>query len=289
MIFYCYGCSNNQHRNSDLLLSLNPVINKSNDLIYEDTKRIQQDLLSRLNDPATYQRAMIWQPMAALVRAYSDTLINYLDSLKVKCKSEADHKLHLRGDEQEFKLKRSLENFKKSILSINEEATLEFEKEINTLPGFGNTQTLNEKYWSSRFKDEDIEGSLAILNMFESNTRVIENKMTRFFYYHTFALIHHYHKFSVLFSQTASIVKPGETITIEAGVGEFGMESGPLFKINRKTIKLNESAIASYKLITPAKPGEYTVPVSVEYYTPDGVRQSMIKDIKYTVFDTTRH
>ncbi len=305
LAFYCYGCSNDQHQNRDLLLSLNQSMDRSNDLINQETKRIQYELSDRLNDPQTHERSLVWQPRAALAKAYSDTLISYLENLKADLVSESGLKLYphdtVRMDNkevpaiifqkrnQESELRRRLETFKKNILNIDSGATLKFEKEINELPGWGNREIENAGYWSLLFKNETIVGSLAILNRYEMDTRVIENKMTKFFYYNTSAIIHRYHKFSVIVSQTADIVKPEETITIEAGVGEFGMESAPLFKINRKTIRLNGSGIASYKLKTPSKPGAYTVPVSVEYYTPDGIRQSMTKDIKYTIFDTTRH
>lgn len=98
-------------------------------------------------------------------------------------------------------------------------------------------------------------------------------------------IIESYHVFQPLIALSSSCVKAGDDIIIEAGIGSFSTESRPRITINGEIIRLNDYGVASYNLKTLNKSGKYSLPVKIEFTTPDGRKDFMTKNISYTVIE----
>jgi hypothetical protein len=98
-----------------------------------------------------------------------------------------------------------------------------------------------------------------------------------------------YESFQALIGLNSSCVKAGDEIEINAGVGSFSTAAQPHFSIDGKLIPANENGIAAYKFKTPLKAGTYSKTVKIEFYKPDGTKESMAKKLDYTVIDPSQN
>ena len=78
-------------------------------------------------------------------------------------------------------------------------------------------------------------------------------------------------------------MQPGEQIEITSGIGSFDSRPDPKVFVYGKQIPLNEHAFAVFKFKAEKKPGKYYVPVKIKYTDQNGRKQSIQKEIEYTV------
>jgi hypothetical protein len=88
---------------------------------------------------------------------------------------------------------------------------------------------------------------------------------------------------SALTGISTSFVQPGEQIEIFSGVGSFDSRPEPEIFVYGKPVRLTENAIAVCKFKAEKRPGKYYVPVKINYTDQNGRRQSIQKEIEYTV------
>ena len=94
---------------------------------------------------------------------------------------------------------------------------------------------------------------------------------------------HGYERFSAILTLSTSYVKSGQPITVYAGIGSFSDASKPIFTINGIIVPIDEEGRATYKFTAGKKPGQYLIPVKIEYTKPDGVQCVKKEIVKYTV------
>jgi len=120
---------------------------------------------------------------------------------------------------------------------------------------------------------------------FENNVKVNENKFIAYCHGKTFTIrCGAFDKVLPAVMQSKGFVKGGEVIEITAGIGVFTYRANPQITVNGKTIPV-EYGVAQYKLKTSLKPGNYTVPVKIEYVMPDGTNSFFARNIEYTVIE----
>ena len=298
------GCDNDDHKNLDLLFQLNKSLDNSNALIAKSNTVIYQAFLSRLEDPMFGQMANRWFPAAELVKASSDSLIESIVKLETDLKrasgldSSNSDKLKLADTRavemilfktnQGEKLRRKIKSYNVELLN-NQEAREYIGKKITEILEMNDSANSKKEYWDNLFKEKSAIASLTILNRIKNSILLVENNTMDFFYGHTSGCIYRYNKLGVLVNQSSKIVIPGDKIVIEAGVGEFDAAAKPSFQINGKHVGSNGDAHLYYTIKTSLKPGEYCVPVNVEFTRQDGTKINIEKTISYTVFDTTKH
>jgi hypothetical protein len=93
-----------------------------------------------------------------------------------------------------------------------------------------------------------------------------------------------YNSLEILVGQSSTILSPRETLTISAGMGEYSRRAQSKIKINGLNIEAyNGMGVAN--IIVPKKPGEYKIPVEIEYIKQDGTSETKTVEIQYRVVE----
>ncbi|HEX2606586.1 MAG TPA: hypothetical protein VHK91_04365 [Flavisolibacter sp.] len=89
--------------------------------------------------------------------------------------------------------------------------------------------------------------------------------------------------FNAIIAQSSTCLKPGDTLTITAGIGAFTRKNDPAIQINRKNVPLDDQNVAIQKMKITSIPGRYVVPIKVQYTDQDGKAQYFNQIIRYEV------
>jgi GldM N-terminal domain len=180
-----------------------------------------------------------------------------------------------------------LEKYRADILNVDIELNRRFNRHmIITTKEFDALDSSKKEFSKYFFNKVPVAAAISILSHFENSIIIIENKLVSFcdnqggFFIREF-----YESFKALIIQSSTKVKAGEAIEINAGIGAFSMAAQPEITIAGKTVATNEDGIAAYVIKAAAKPGEYIIPVKINFVKPDGTRDSGTFKIKYLVVD----
>jgi len=88
--------------------------------------------------------------------------------------------------------------------------------------------------------------------------------------------------YAAIIGQSSSYVMPGQEVEITAGVGAFSTGAKPEITINGSRAALEADGAARAKF-TAGGVGQHSVPVTIVYLDQDGKRQTITKNIDYTV------
>jgi hypothetical protein len=83
-------------------------------------------------------------------------------------------------------------------------------------------------------------------------------------------LVLEYTRFDAVETLSAGVVKPGASIQITAGIGRFRPEPNPVITIGNKRATLTDDAVAIRSITAPQRPGNYSIPLRIEFTKPDG-------------------
>lgn len=125
--------------------------------------------------------------------------------------------------------------------------------------------------------------ALAMLNKVQNDVLITTNDLLEYCNANAWSATHDYETFKPLISLDRSYVKSGQTIEVSAGVASFSTSAKPVITIDGKRVKVDEEGVATWNFYAKKKAGHYTVPVRIEFSRPDGERQSVNKNLKYTV------
>lgn len=92
-----------------------------------------------------------------------------------------------------------------------------------------------------------------------------------------------YDKFMAIASQNSTHFKPNEQLEIYAGVGQFNYKTQTQVLIDNQEIKTDFEGIAEYKINVGNRKGKHSKNVSIIFTRPDGQRETVRKQITYTV------
>ena len=271
----------------------------SNKNISASTESVYQAFKERINDYSTKMQAEVWEPKIREIKKLSDSIINYIKQLKEELKHEAggnspgnndwennlsvtNHVFESHGKGKE--LLEKLVKYKKAILSVDPQFNNRFEEKISVFSNGLNFSTTDVKMFTRIFfgKIPIIAANLT-LDKFENNVKIIENQIVTFCFYQIGYLDGIGESYSFLIGQSSSYLKAGDTLEINAGMGEYTNRSNPKITINGKNALLQDDAFAVYKFRTPSKAGKYYVPIKIEYVTVNGKKEVLSKTISYTI------
>ncbi|MEP7236376.1 MAG: hypothetical protein ABI685_00865 [Ferruginibacter sp.] len=276
------------------------VISQSNEIIYHSLK-------DRLLEPRSSIQAEIWEPKASIVKLLSDTLVTYIRQLKEGLKDEAGFSNSLDREsfnedniatvnhffnehEKGSELFNHLMNYKEHILAVDSQLNNVFKNNIVIFAKGGNYARYDSSaFTKSFFNDIPVIAACAMLSKLENNIRIIENNFINYCHSNTISYSCGYDVFRILIGQSSNCVKTGDNIEITAGVGSFSVASQPKISIDGKVITGDENGIVTHKFKTPSKAGNYSKIVKIEFYKPDGTKESMTKNIEYTVIDPNQN
>jgi gliding motility-associated protein GldM len=294
------ACSNKPDNNLIAFKALDESIINSTKIINRSSESIYMALENKLMDSRTNFQAKIWQPKAMRIQQLSKDMYDYIDELKISLKKEAGLKInegqevfrendrnavnYLFGSKGKAKeLYERLKQYKRDILAIDSQMSDAFNNTVllttESFDTLSNKQQNPAKFF---FNKISVIAALAILNKFQNNIKITENRMTSFCNENV-SYGDYFTTYSPIITQSSSYVRSGEEIEIMAGIGAFSRKNLPEILINRINAPLAEDGAAHYKFKASNKPGKYSVPVKISYTDADGNKQWVEKNIEYTV------
>ena len=271
----------------------------SNIVIGRQNQTVLESLQQKLTEPLTVEKAKLWYPKAEVIQRLSKDIYTYIEGLRSDLKKEAGLKTNdgvesfkesdkisvMRLFEKKGKaeeLYERLKNYKRDLLAIDLELGKEFNNTIVlTTPAFDAAKE-KQDFNKTFFDDIPAAAALAVLSKFQNNTKIIENKTIGFCNAKTNSAIIIDWWPTALVNQNINHARVGESIEITAGVGSFISSSKTEVAINGKKVPVGEGGVAVYKF-NADKPGKYVVPVAVSFTDQEGKKQTITKNIEYTV------
>lgn len=273
------SCSSDSEKQKILLDALNESIINSSRIIHRSTEIPYSSLKNKLLGIQFHSNAEIWYPKANMVRELSNGLVASIDSLRDLVKRNVG----LTSD-QISGLTNNFVRYKNSIWAIDAGMTSAFNGTlIFTTQSFDTIRENEQNFSFYFFENRSRNELLYLLNKFENNIRIIENKLVQYCDNKVGAFVEHFTRFSAIVAQSSTCVKPGEAIEITAGVGSFSKAAQPQITINGNKVDINEMAYATYRFNSSAKPGKYFIPVEISFTDEEGIKRNETKRIEYTV------
>lgn len=123
---------------------------------------------------------------------------------------------------------------------------------------------------------------LTILSKFQNDVRNCEAQMVDYLYKKTGDVVVVFDKFQAIAQANTSYAMPNDDIEITAGVGAFSAAAKPDIYINGQKQVLTGDGTAVYKTKAQGV-GSKSIDVKIEYFKPDGTRETINKQVKYEV------
>ncbi len=300
--------------------TVNASIEKSNDVVGKKNSTTYNNFDVAAKDPQTAAKAAIWAPRAAQAHKLSSDLTSYLENLKEQLINASNPQM--KDGKREFtdgnldaatrifdtqgegpKLYSNLVKFKADLLDVLDPshypelpeitkkdlaaAKLDFEKKLPldlTVPHSesGNASTGNiPKDWTiNYFHMTPTIAALTILSKFQSDAKNSEAGIIDYLYKQIGSVKLVFDQFKPLVGTNATYLMPGDELEVTAGVGAFSAAAKPEIYINGAKQALNGDGIADYKTKVS---NTGNINVKIEYYKPDGSKDVINKEVKYTV------
>lgn len=302
VLFFC-SCSNDSEKKLQVYKSTIKSIEKSSEKINRTTIDLRKELLARLNDFRYSNRANEWYPVSVKISDLSTSLISYVNGLKLQLIKECANRdieegvfkaNYFRSVDKVFfqqnegrKLFDSLKIFIDSIKKFSIDMGNEITKRLNTADNYLNYETKNSKeFVNTFFYNVSAASALCSLAKIENDITNFENEMIVYCYNMTSpGCILRYERFQAIVGQSSNCVKAGDEIEIYAGVGAFSTAAQPKILVDNKTLSCNDDGLMVYKFKSALKAGQFSKPVYIEYYKPDGTKESRHYNIQYTVIN----
>jgi len=266
-----------------------------------------------MNDAGTREKATFWNARAVQVEKLSKDMSDYIDGLKDQLIASSDPKKDDKGNplldengKQQFneasleaatrlfgngdggknlgpQLEQKLKDYKESMLNINDTMRTLFEKTfpVDVSPQKGEDGKPKD-FTTAFFHMTPTVAALTILSKFQNNVKNAENLEASYCHAQVGAVKLVFNKFQPIATTSSTYLMPDEKMTVTAGVGAFNDAVKPEISIDGSPAELNSDGVAT-KDITASGSGDKTVHVSIAYTKPDGTKDHLEKDIKYTV------
>jgi hypothetical protein len=273
---------------------LNSTLIRANKNIHDENDRIYTEIAQSFSDPQKTSLAMHWAPTAIQVMTLSQSAKISIDSLALKWAN-----IHELTFVEQNKLFNVLVAYRQNIQHIFNTDSVGLSQEIlkadtarinQSLPIlYGYSDTIANEYsknWiDSIFGSDDEEMLLAALNKVKNDVSFSENKLISYCYKQIQVPILDGSAIWPVTWQSAIHVKAGDSIDISAGIGVFSRLAKMRISIDGLPTSLNELNLAVRTIKTGSRPGQHTVPVTMEYTKPDGSTSQVTKMLAYYVQD----
>jgi gliding motility-associated GldM-like protein len=183
------SCSHKPDNNFMILKALNERLAYSNYFIQHSSSLILRSLEDKLTDRSSHYKASIYFPKAMLVKQYSDSLTNYIGSLKQELilnsgfnNADSTYKLDNKDastlvfetNDKGKELQAKLDKFKEDIMTIDTGMAAQF---ANINPEFRRDPFSNE---GQDFNHIYTVAAFAKLNMIQNKILILENSILNF-------------------------------------------------------------------------------------------------------------
>jgi|GEM_PF-999104 len=302
------GCR--PEENPEQLKAVNRSLEYANRVMQDANRLIYDEFTDKKRELSTAVYVAIWEPKANQITQYSDSIRGLIKAIKSELIKQSDSlkidyvdvtKQLYNADGIGGQLLNKLTAFKDSFPAVfysgdtmahsyRENQLNYILKTIPLLPAYRDSlPTDNKSAYKRNWLQESFGHSSSLMAMIMLNK--IENDVLTS--EHTFIdcckkqiaigcnLLSF--KLSAIATLSSSYIKPGQSIQVLAGIGEFSSASKPTIKINGKQVQLNAEAVAEYSFKPTGKPGKYRVPVIIEFTKPDGEKYTLSKNPEYII------
>jgi gliding motility-associated protein GldM len=282
--------------------TVNRSLETTNATVNKSSETIMASLEQKMSEPATAEKARIWQPKAKQVQDAAKIAYTYIQGLKddILKKAGGDPKnpekrykednlditTRMMVDKGEGKkLYTQLDQFKKTVMNIDPAIKAEFEA---SLPIDLSAPKTKGKSWEyAYFHMVPTVAALTILSKFQNDVKTSENKVVAFCHNKVGEVIVRYDTYAAFAQTNSSYVMPGDEMEITAGVGAFSKAAQPVIMIAGQNVPLDVDGAAHRKMNAETSLGKHTVNVTVEFIDQEGKKQTITKPIEYTVGQST--
>lgn len=283
------GCD--RHPDSRQIAAIDQSFQQSRDFIRESSDRVYLALSDKMYKPHVSDYTQYWALTGLNVKPIANRAIGYIDKLQTTIATPewaTPQTLEALFDTL-AKIKRDLIMVLPDSLSRGTEIASavrrDFFKTLPVLMGYNGSTADPSSYkaWADSVFTGDSSLDRLTLKRIENDIELSEYRVIHYCLNNTAELILDRHRMWPIVSVSSQIVKPGGTIGITAGMGEFSAEAAPIIFINNKIVPLTDYTTAISEVHAPEKPGRYKIPVKIEFTNPDGSKSYFSKTIAFDV------
>jgi|GEM_PF-4791451 len=271
------GCRESDKNSSLIFEELNESLERSNKLVANSSSVILESLKSKVDDPATTEKAKIWLSTADSIYSTEKHLIGFIDSLKSNLKQNRI----VVGKATSDDLFKKMIAFKEFVA----DKILRYKTGLNAdIDILRRGVVDNTNFYDTYFFNNTVEGIITELSKFENVIAIATNEIIS--YCHNQITGPHckfFEKNHAIAVSNSTVLQKGQEMVVQAGVGEFSVKSNPVFEINGVTVLPNSNGIGEYKMRIKNSPGDYKLHVKIKYIETDCQEVTLEKDIEYKV------
>jgi hypothetical protein len=245
-------------------------IQSANNVLYIEFEKLRYD-------PSRRQIALVWLPIIARIHSLDSMVDRYTDSVKGKIKKGEQS-----GKNDQQQVVHELAKYRKQLEESLDAA-------LPDVSEFDRKDIDQAKLHLVMQRESGLEGasfslSPEILTKWKIDFRLSENYILSFCNKISAIIIDRFDRFDILTGIANGHLRVGDPIEVFAGIGAFSVLCEPTVRIDGREIKVsNETGIALDTLIANTRPGKYKIPIEITFTMPDGSRQTITKNLKYTV------
>lgn len=288
--FLCLASCRPDHSNYQLK-EIDNGLRLSIHFIAGQNDAVYSSLQQKLADPSNRYLSNRWSPPAFKVRMLSARAIKYIDSLHSQM--SADGSLSKQLEKCLFytlvKCRRDLLNFFPDSLDPESHYLAEdremFQRHIPLLfDSSGHAQSgLTFPGWSDNLFQGDTSMIVLSLDKLKIDILLSEQGIVKYCNSQATSTADRFDIFAPLITLNRSIVAPGDSIELTAGIGAYLSSARPNITIAGVSVPSYSGGLAKYSLCASKKPGRYSIPVKIEFTTPYGRRYTVERDVRYRV------
>jgi gliding motility-associated protein GldM len=163
------------------------------------------------------------------------------------------------------------------------EKSLPVDMSIPVSQSGGASTGIVEKDWNNNyFHMTPAVAVITLLSKFQSDVKNSEAQMIDYCHSKIGEVKIVYDKFQAIATVNRSYAMPGEEIEVTAGVGAFSAAAKPNIYVGGQLQSLTPEGTAVFKT-TANGAGEHSIDVKIEYFKPDGTKETVPRTVKYTV------
>ena len=264
------GCKDSDKNSSLIFEELNESLERSNKNLELSTIEAINSIESKRQDVVTAEKANVWFSRAYPVVESSNKIIDFVDSTQ-----QAVIKMNVEDREKYAEnLDSMIRKYQQAVLTADSYERKEFSNRIIFHSSKSNilSDTFTIKTFLLKLKND-------VRNMEDMAVLFCRNQIGSL---DGDAL---FEKFQPIAAINSSVLKIGQEIVVDVGLGEFNLSNKPTFSINGINVLPNENGVGEYKMKVKKKPGKYIIPVKITYTRKNGKLDSIEKKIEYTVVE----
>ena len=264
------GCRDSDKNSSLIFEELNESLERSNKNLELSTIEAINSFESKKKDAVTSEKANVWFSRAYPVVENSNKIIDFVDSTQqaiIKMNEEDREKYAENLDSM-------IRKYQQAVLTADSYERKQFSNRIIF-------HSSKSNILSDTFKIK------TFLLKLKNDVRNMENMAVLFCRNQIGSLDGDalFEKFQPIAAMNSSVVKTGQEIIVDVGVGEFKLTSNPIFSINGINVLPNENGVGEYKMKIKKKPGKYVIPVKITYTKRNGQLDSLERGMEYIVVE----